>query len=218
MENPFPKSGPSEGGVGPPCVAVGASGGAGLDDIKELLHALPAPLPAVVMVVLHRPVDRLSDLRAVLARATRMDVRIAEHDEILLPGTIYIGQPAHHLTLIARSRAGLRPGPANEYRNRTIDMLFRSLAEFAGPAAIGVVLSGALDDGARGLAAIHAAKGVTMVLTPNRDRPPGMPENAIDYDGQINVIGSPGFIAKEIVRLLGDPRFGSIPAREGLSS
>ena len=68
---------------------------------------------------------------------------------------------------------------------------------------MGVVLSGALDDGARGLAAIHAAGGVTMVVTPNRDgRRCGMPENAIGYDGPIDVIGSPSAIAREITRRL----------------
>jgi two-component system, chemotaxis family, protein-glutamate methylesterase/glutaminase len=184
-------------------VAIGASGGEGLHDIRALLRALPHPLAAVVMVVLHRPVDRISHLRATLAAATPAPVIIAREGERLEAGRVYIGEPAHHLTLIGDGAAGLVPGPGNEHRNRTVDLLFRSLAARAGPSVIGVVLSGSLDDGSRGLAAIHAAGGVTMVLTPDRggDRC-GMPENAIGYDGPIDVIGSPGAIAREITRRL----------------
>ena len=63
---------------------------------------------------------------------------------------------------------------------------------------IGVVLSGSSDDGSRGLAAIHKAGGRTMVLTPATPQEPGMPENAIGYDGPIDVIGSPGRLAEAI--------------------
>lgn len=70
---------------------------------------------------------------------------------------------------------------------------------------IGVVLSGSLDDGSRGLAAIKAAGGRTMVLTPKRSAGSGMPENAINYDGPIDKIGTPEQIAREIGRLLGAP-------------
>jgi two-component system, chemotaxis family, protein-glutamate methylesterase/glutaminase len=140
-------------------VAVGASGGEGLDDLRELLAALPHPVAAVVMVVLHRPVDRISHLRDVLAAATPAPVVIARQGEILEPGRIYVGEPADHLTLVAGGAAGLVHGPGNEHRNRTVDLLFRSLAARAGPSAMGVVLSGALDDGARGLASIHAGGG-----------------------------------------------------------
>jgi hypothetical protein len=156
-------------------VAIGASGGDGLHDIRELLAALPHPVAAVVMVVLHRPVDAISRLREVLATATPASVVVAREGEALEQGRVYIGEPAHHLTLLAGGGAGLVPGVANEYRNRTVDVLFRSLAAHAGASAVGVVLSGSLDDGSRGLAAIHAARGVTMVLTPpDRRGAPGM--------------------------------------------
>jgi two-component system chemotaxis response regulator CheB len=178
-------------------VAIGASGSDGLDDIQELLRALPYPLAAVVMVVLHRSVSHISQLRSVLAAATPATVIVASEGEFLVPGCIYIGEPADHLTLIARGTAGLVAGADNEYRNRTVDLLFESLANVAGPATIGVVLSGSLDDGSRGLAAIHAAGGVTMVLRPAVGSP-SMPENAIKFDGPIDVIGSPVELARAI--------------------
>jgi two-component system chemotaxis response regulator CheB len=186
----------------PTLIAIGASGAAGLSDIKHLLAALPAFLNAVVMVVLHRPTDQISHLRQILGRSTQMPVVIAEQDERLEAGICYVGEPDGHLTLVERNLAHLIDDPHNRYRNRTIDALFNSLARHAGPRAIGVVLSGSLDDGARGLAAIKAAGGTTMVLCENGVAPSGMPREAVDYDGPINVIGSPELIAREILQLL----------------
>ena len=199
---------PEDQQASPYFIAIGASGGDGLEDIKALLLGLPDPLAAIVLVVFHRPWDRLSHLRDVLARAVHLPVVIAEDGDRLQLGTSYIGEPAEHLTLAARSRVHLLDDPTNSYRNRTIDALFRSVAAHAGSRMIGVVLSGSLDDGSRGLAAIKAAGGTTMVLTPNRSSEKGMPENAISYDGPIDKIGTPEQIAEEIARLLAPQSIG----------
>jgi two-component system chemotaxis response regulator CheB len=79
-----------------------------------------------------------------------------------------------------------------------VDLLFKSIAVRVGTRMIGVVLSGALDDGARGLAAIHHSGGTTMVLTPGGSPQRGMPENAIEFDGPIDFIGDPQGIAQAI--------------------
>lgn len=186
-------------------IAVGASGDEGLNDLKELLRALGRPTLAVVLVVLHRPSDKLSALQEVLARSCDMPVVVAEQAERLEPGTCYIGEPDQHLTLVARNLAGLIPGAGNRLRNRTIDALFISVAEHAGPRTIGVVLSGSLDDGSRGLAAIHAAQGLTMVLDPGL-KARGMQQNAIDFDGPISFIGDAEEIADIIGRVLAEHR------------
>ena len=73
-------------------VAVGASGRAGLNDIKALLVALPSELAAVVLIVLHRPSDRISHLREVLSRVSSMPVLIAEEDDQFHAGSCYIGK------------------------------------------------------------------------------------------------------------------------------
>ncbi len=148
-----------EGGQGPWIVAIGASGAEGLDDIRALLGALPATLPAIVMVVLHRPWDRPTRLQAILARVSRLPIVIAAQGERFEAGTVYIGEPSEHLTLVARSFGALIEDPHHRYRGRTVDLLFKSVAARAGKRMIGVVLSGALDDGSRGLAAIHDAGG-----------------------------------------------------------
>lgn len=179
-------------------VAIGASGGSGLDDIKELLGALPSTLAANVMVVLHRPWDRPTWLRAILAQASPLPVIVAAHGERFEVGTVYIGEPSEHLTVAASSFGALIDDPYRHYAGRTVDLLFKSIAAHAGKRIIGVVLSGALDDGSRGLAAIHEAGGLTMVLTPTRPRQRGMPENAITYDGPIDLIGDPRRIAEGI--------------------
>jgi two-component system chemotaxis response regulator CheB len=190
-------------GYSGPVVAIGASGPQGMNDIGRVLGGLPVGLRAVVMVVLHRPTDQVSHLRLILSRATKLPVLVASQDLLLEAGTCYIGEPDAHLELGARSMGNLVPATDHRHRNRTIDLLFKSVARHAGPRFIGVVLAGSLDDGSRGLAAIHHAGGTTMVVTPGQAAFVGMPENAIAYDGAIDVIGSPERIAAEIVARVG---------------
>ncbi|WP_206692785.1 chemotaxis protein CheB [Paracoccus sp. NBH48] len=163
-------------------VAIGASGGDGLQDLRDLLHEW-SDLDAVVMIVLHRTWTAMSQLRQVLQRCTCMPVVIAEEDERLRPGHVYIGEPASHLTLISRTVGTVVSDPFRMHGNRTVDLLFNSLAENGGMRIIGVVLAGSLDDGSRGLAAINKAGGLTMVVTPSKPFV-DMPGNAITYDGQ----------------------------------
>jgi two-component system chemotaxis response regulator CheB len=179
-------------------IAIGASGADGLSDIKELLGALPSTLAAIIMVVLHRPWDRPTQLQAVLGQVSRFPIVIAAQGECFETGTVYIGEPSEHLTLAANSFGKLVDDPDRHYGGRTVDLLFKSVAARAGTRMIGVVLSGSLDDGSRGLAAIHGAGGTTMVLTPVHSPQKGMPENAISYDGPIDLIGNAQRIAEGI--------------------
>jgi two-component system chemotaxis response regulator CheB len=179
-------------------VAIGASGSQGLADIQELLGALPEALPAIIMVVLHRPWDRPTQLRRVLDHASALPVVVASQGERFRIGTVYIGEPSEHLTLAAESFGVLISDPDRQHGNRTVDLLFKSVAEYAGARMIGVVLSGSLDYGSRGLAAIHDRGGSTMVLTPPLASGRGMPENAIAYDGPINLISNSRQIADAI--------------------
>jgi two-component system chemotaxis response regulator CheB len=143
--------------LAPPIVAIGASGSEGLIDLR-------AKLRAVVLVVLHRPSDQISHLREVLAARSALPVVIPDDDQEFRVGVCYIGEPAAHLSLAARSRAHLIKSAQTKYPNRTVDLLFTSVAAQARARAIGVVLRGSLSDGSRGLAAIHFAGGSTMVL------------------------------------------------------
>lgn len=191
-----------QSGILPWFVAIGASGSEGLRDIKALLAHLNTPTPAVILVVLHRPWGQPSNLRAILARSCNLPVVIAVEGERFEAGTIYIGEPEAHLTLAARSFGELVGDQDRTHRNRNVDLLFDSVAAHAGARTIGVILSGSLDDGSRGLAAIHEAGGATMVLAPQGEEARGMPENAIDYDGPVNVIGGAAQIADAINTLV----------------
>jgi two-component system chemotaxis response regulator CheB len=187
-----------ERGQKPWVIAIGASGAQGLTDIQELLRALPEALSAIVMVVLHRLWDHPTQLQAVLNRASTLPVIIASQGERFEIGKVYIGEPSEHLTLAADSFGVLVSDPDRQHVNRTVDLLFKSVAGYAGARMIGVVLSGSLDDGSRGLAAIHDVGGLTMVLTPSLAQQQGMPENAIHYDGPVDLIGNPQQIARAI--------------------
>jgi len=183
-------------------VAVGASGSQGLRDILDLLSCMPTRCNAVFLVVLHRPSDGRSDLLNVLRTHVPLPVRIAAEAEALAAGTCYIGEPAELLTLAAQGHAAMVNGEDNVFRNRTVDLLFDSVGNFAGGKAIGIVLSGALDDGSRGLATIHRAGGMTMVLDPDGTAR-GMQQNAIDFNRPVDFVGSCGEIAAAIRKKIG---------------
>jgi chemotaxis response regulator CheB len=125
------------------------------------------------MVVLHRPSNKASNLLTVLQRKCAFPVSAATQAQSLEPGHCYIGEPAEHLTPMSRGTADLVNGEGHTFRNRTVDILFESIARIAGRKAIGIIVSEALSDGSENLAAIHHAGGVTLVLAPG-DKPRGM--------------------------------------------
>ncbi len=167
-------------------IAIGASAG-GLKPVKMILELLHADLPATVLVVIHRPFDRVSRLQHVLAAKSRLPVIEAINGQELLVGVCYLGQPAGHLGVDELAHARLTTDHGGSRRGRTIDDLFASVARHAGPRVIGVLLSGLLRDGSEGLAAIRRAGGVAMVQSPGDARFPDMPANAIAH-GVIDVI------------------------------
>jgi two-component system chemotaxis response regulator CheB len=119
-------------------------------------------------------------LPAVLNRSTRLNVVVASDGAALKKGTVYVAPPDHHL-LVESGILRLSRGPKENRFRPAIDPLFRSAAASYGAGAIGVVLSGNLDDGTSGLAAIKAAGGSVVVQDPNDASYPSMPENAVRH-------------------------------------
>jgi two-component system chemotaxis response regulator CheB len=191
-------------------VAIGASGQQGLTEIKTLLSRFPADIGAIVLVVLHRPSDRISQLHQVLSKISAIPVFIAERGARFQIGSCYIGEPADHLALAEYNQVRLVPGAHDEYRNRTVDLLFASVALHAKERGIGIVLAGSLDDGSRGLEAIHHAGGTTMVITIDNKASEGMPENASTYDGPIDFLGSVEEIALQILTITQSARIRAV--------
>jgi two-component system, chemotaxis family, protein-glutamate methylesterase/glutaminase len=157
-------------------VVVGASAG-GVEALRNMAAHLPTDLPYPLLVVLHVPAGAPSVLAQILDRAGPMPAVTAENSAHLEAGQIYVGVPDRHL-LVYDHRALLTRGPTENAYRPAINALFRSAASAFGQRAIGVLLSGVLDDGVLGLAAIRARGGTTICQSPDDALFPAMPANA----------------------------------------
>lgn len=180
-----------------PVVGVGASAG-GLEAFQQLIEALPPDTGMAFVFVQHLSPDQPSHLPELLQRATSMEVLAAEDNQRIEPNRLYIIPPDKGLTVEA-GRLHLAPRPPRGI-HMPIDILFESLAQAAGPKAIGVVLSGTGSDGTRGLAAIQAAGGLTFAQAENSAAFSEMPRQAIRF-GAVDHVLLPRQIAEEIVRI-----------------
>ncbi len=158
-------------------VVVGASAG-GIEALRTLAATLPADLPASLVVVQHIGASAPSILADILARAGPLLAGFARDGEAIERGRIYVAPPDRHL-LVESSVLRLQAGPRQNRHRPAIDPLFRSAARAFGPRVIGVILSGALDDGTEGLRVVKEAGGVALVQDPEEAIFPGMPESAL---------------------------------------
>jgi two-component system chemotaxis response regulator CheB len=183
-------------------IVIGASAG-GVEALSQLVQRLPADLAAAIFVVLHVPAHGTSQLPVILGRNGPLAARHPSDGEAIAPGTIYVAPPDQHL-LIQDGQVRLSRGPRENGHRPAVDPLFRTAARSHGRRVVGVILSGALDDGSAGLVAIKQRGGVAIVQDPDDAIYPGMPRSALEslaVDHRLTVAG----IAETLVRLAGEP-------------
>jgi len=208
-------NGPVPGAGSPGLRVVGiASSAGGLVALRELFEGLPESDRLSYVVAQHVSPTHESTLVELLAPSTRLRVAKLEDSDVPQPGTIFIVPPDHHSEFadgrfrLVRPQNPIGPKPS-------ANVLFRSMAEGLGEAAVGVVLSGTGSDGAAGLREIKAAGGLTIAQDPATAQHDGMPRSAI-HAGNIDLVLRPGEIGPALRRLVSDAGDAAeIAARDG---
>ncbi len=181
-------------------VVIGASAG-GVEAVTGLVKEFPADLGAAIFVVLHVAAGYKSVLPRILSSAGPLAAEHARNGEPIIPNRIYVARPDHHL-LLHDSQVRVVRGPRENGYRPAIDPLFRTAAFAYGPRVIGVVLSGALDDGTAGLLSIRGQGGVAVVQDPSDALVDAMPRSAlknVDVD-HVASAAELGALLPELVR------------------
>jgi two-component system chemotaxis response regulator CheB len=153
-------------------IVVGCSWG-GLAAIGCILGSVPSDLGAALVIAQHRGPAR-SPMASMLGRNTAWKVAEAEDKEPIVPGRVYLAPAAYHL-LVDQGRLALSTDAPVRYSRPSIDVLFESAADAYGPGVLGVVLTGANDDGAAGAVRIVERGGTVVVQDPETAERPAMP-------------------------------------------
>ncbi|MDF2900568.1 MAG: CheB methylesterase [Phenylobacterium sp.] len=158
-------------------IVIGGSAGS-TAPLKTLIAGLPAGFPGTVFIVTHVPRHGLRLLGQVLQGQTQLEVSYPQDGDPVLAGRIYVGPPDRHL-MVRSGRIVLGGGPKENMARPAIDPLFRSAALEYGPRVVGVILSGLLNDGASGLAAVKQCGGYAIVQDLEEAEAPDMPQAAL---------------------------------------
>ena len=159
-------------------VVIGASAG-GVEVLSMLLSALSASCRLSFIIVLHIPRERPSLLSEVFGSRCALPVREAEDKEPIQPGTVYFAPPDYHLLIDRGPAFALSTDEPVHFSRPSIDVLFDSAADVYGERLVGVILTGANQDGAEGLAAVGHAGGRTVVQDPVSAAVAYLPEAAL---------------------------------------
>jgi two-component system chemotaxis response regulator CheB len=190
-------------GRGGTLIAVGASTG-GTEAIRDLLQLLPPDVPPVV-VVQHMPEFFTGAFARRLSKSCAVEVVEATHDAPLVPGQVLIAPGNRHLLVHRRGGqycAEVIEGPLVSRHRPSVDVLFRSVAQAAGSAAVGVLLTGMGDDGAEGLLEMKQAGAHTIAQDEATSVVFGMPKEAIARGAVSEVLPLPK-IAAAVLKKVG---------------
>ncbi len=159
-------------------VVVGASWG-GLQALTTLVSGFAASFPFPVVVVQHRSRDSTSALAELLQDVSKLQICEVEDKAPIVSGHVHIAPPDYHL-LVDRGSFSLSTEAPLRYSRPSIDITFESVAYAYDSGAIGVVLTGANQDGAAGLRTIVARRGTAIVQDPETAESPTMPRAALE--------------------------------------
>jgi two-component system, chemotaxis family, protein-glutamate methylesterase/glutaminase len=159
-------------------VVIGASAG-GIEALLALLPALPASMKLAVVCILHMPPDRDSRLAELFGERMAVPVRDAADKEGILPGIVYFAVPGYHLSVEHDRTFSLSCEPPVHFARPAIDVLMESAADAYGSALAGILLTGANQDGADGMARIRQCGGLAIVQDPKEAQSAMMPQQAI---------------------------------------
>jgi two-component system chemotaxis response regulator CheB len=168
-------------------IVIGASAG-GVEALVHVVRDLPRGFPASLFVVCHYPPGGKSALPTILSRSGPLLATHASDGEPFNLGQIYVAPPDRHLLLEPGGVMRLTRGPRENHNRPAVDPLFRSAARHYGERVIGVVLTGALYDGAAGLLAIRGAGGLAVVQDAADASVAAMPYNATQIAGADRVV------------------------------
>lgn len=178
-------------------VVVGASAG-GIEALGVLLPALPRDCCAAVLIVVHLLRERPSMLAEIFSPLCALPVTEAQDKEPVRAGRVYCAPPDYHLLVDRDERLALSVDEPVHYSRPSIDVLFESAADIYGAALLGIILSGANEDGTAGLGGVRRAGGMTVVQRPDSAAVPYMVRSALQSGAAELVLTLP-----EIAALLG---------------
>lgn len=170
-------------------IAIGASTG-GTEAIKEILVKMPASAPAIV-ISQHIPAAFSAPFAKRMDGCSAMTVYEAKDGQQILPGHVYIAPGSHHLLVErqgSRYICRLNDGPAVNRHKPSVDVMFRSVCQYAGPHAVAALLTGMGDDGARGMKELHENGASTIAQDEKSSIVWGMPGEAVKHGGVDHVL------------------------------
>jgi two-component system chemotaxis response regulator CheB len=171
---------PSESAThGIDAVVIGASAG-GIEVLSVLLSVIPADCRVSFFIVVHSPRERPSLLPELFASRCALPVREGEDKEPVQQGTVYFAPPDYHMLIDRGPAVALSSDEPVHFSRPSIDVLFDSAADIYGERLAGVILTGANQDGAEGLAAIGRAGGRTIVQEPGSAAAAVLPRAALE--------------------------------------
>jgi len=182
-------------------VAIGASTG-GTRALENILQRIPAECPPII-VVQHMPEVFTKSFAMRLDDLCEMEVKEAEQDDPVIPGRVIIAHGNYHMVLARNGsdyKVVLKSGPLVSRHRPSVNVMFKSVAEVAGDKAVGVILTGMGDDGAKGIKLMHDKGAVTVAESEESCVVFGMPREAIECGG-IDHIVHLDYIAGKIMAL-----------------